>query len=69
MKFINSLLQNTILIEYKYSESVLLSYKIWFVNQKTKKQTILKKVTTSLNPFLRLKPKSITQKKVEFKNI
>jgi len=68
VKHILKLLHNKMLIEYVYSGNIMLSYKIWIVDKETNQKSILKRVTTSLNPFLRLKQKSITIKEICFKN-
>jgi hypothetical protein len=66
VKFLTLLLLNTVLMEYVYSGNTLLSYKIWIIDKISNQKRILKKVTASLNPLVRLKPKSITTKEVCF---
>ena len=68
IKFITLLLQNTILIEYVHSKNTLLSYKIWAIDKDRGQKILLKKVTTSINPFLRLLSKSTSSKEICFKN-
>lgn len=66
LRHILRLLQNKVIFEYFYSKNTLLKYKIWVADKAKNKKEIYKRVTTSLNPFLRLKPKSITTKEIIF---
>lgn len=66
--FVIILTTNTVLFNYVYSGSKLLSYKIWIVDKKGEQRKFLKKVTTSLNPFLWLKPKTVVPKELRFRD-
>lgn len=68
VKRITLLLRNPILIEYVYSGEILLGYKIWAIEKESGERRLLKKVTTSINPFLQLRSKSTTAKEVMFRN-
>ena len=65
-KFVIRLLHNNILIEYFYSGSVLVRYRIYTIDNATNYKKLLKTSTVSLNPFLWLLPKSTTSKVICF---